>query len=83
MMQFMNEDTHFPRCKAGRVTPDKFEKGNTWQAGRMERKEGVKVKTITRGVGRGRGWRGGGCAGRAAGERASARLPGSVRLSVH
>ena len=30
----MNEDTHFPRCKAGRVTPDKFEKGNTWQAGR-------------------------------------------------
>ena len=34
MMRFMNEDTHFPRCKAGRVTPDKFEKGNTWQAGR-------------------------------------------------
>ena len=32
----MNEDTHFSRCKAGRVTPDKFEKGNTWQAGRME-----------------------------------------------
>ena len=30
----MNEDTRFSRCKAGRVTPDKFEKGNTWQAGR-------------------------------------------------